>query len=78
MKNEGNLREMRKDWGNVHILPSWEWETGYGPETWGLVLRVFDRAVRRLAIVNSTLATQTIDRLSKHREEEEEEENEQH
>ena len=30
-KNEKNYRKMRKDWENV-ILPTWELETGYGPD----------------------------------------------
>ena len=30
-KNERTYRKMRKDWGNVLILPTQEWEAGYGP-----------------------------------------------
>ena len=30
-KNERTYRKMRKDWGNVPILPTQEWEAGYGP-----------------------------------------------
>ena len=30
-KNEKTYRRMRKDWGNVIILPTREWEAGYGP-----------------------------------------------
>ena len=30
-KNERNQRKMRKDWGNVLILPTQEWETNYDP-----------------------------------------------
>ena len=32
MKNETTYRKMRKDWGNVLILPTQEWEAGYGPD----------------------------------------------
>ena len=31
-KNERTYRKMRKDWGNVLILPTREWEAGYGPD----------------------------------------------
>ena len=27
-KNRENLRKMKKDWGNVLILPTQEWEAG--------------------------------------------------
>ena len=30
-KNEGNYGKMRKYWGNILILPTREWEAGYGP-----------------------------------------------
>ena len=30
-KNESKYLKMRKDWGNVLILPTWEWEAGYSP-----------------------------------------------
>ena len=31
-KNEKNCQKMRKDWGNVLILPNREWKAGYGPD----------------------------------------------
>ena len=32
------FRKMRKDWGNVLILPNQEWEAGWGPDgRWSLV-----------------------------------------
>ena len=30
-ENEEKLRKMMKNWGNVLILPTREWEAGYGP-----------------------------------------------
>ena len=30
-KSKRTYRKMRKDWGNVLILPTQEWEAGYGP-----------------------------------------------
>ena len=31
-KNERSYKKMRKDWGNHPILPTQEWEAGYGPD----------------------------------------------
>ena len=30
-KNEGKYRKMSENWGNILILPTREWEAGYGP-----------------------------------------------
>ena len=38
-KNKRTYRKMKKDWGNVLILPTWEWEAGYGPENGSVLLR---------------------------------------
>ena len=31
-KNKPKYRKMRKDWGNILILPTREWEASYGPD----------------------------------------------
>ena len=38
-KNERNYRKMRKGWVNILILPTQEWEAGYGPKFQAILIK---------------------------------------
>ena len=68
LKDERNSRKMKKDWGNVPILPIREWEAGYSPV---LMFQFWHRSWFKLVTVKSigfhtSLATDCIRALKAH------------